>query len=288
MFTKVVVGVDLETRGRDAIALGRRLLADDGELVFAYVHPGYALTVKGPSEAFEVVEEEDAKLFLASVRDEHGLRAKVRAIGSASVGPALHRVVDEEEADLLVVGSTRRGIIGRVLVGNHTAEALNGASCAVAVAPAGYAESAGRIATLGVGFDGGDESVDALAVARGLATELHARVSACTVVSPARYGSVMDVRESAEVAREYLSHYATDLDVCACVGDPGEELAVFSGSVDLLVIGSRSYGPIGRLVHGATERRLLRSARSALLVVPRALRIARERQQAGAELAQVP
>ena len=52
-------------------------------------------------------------------------------------------------------------------------------------------------------------------------------------------------------------------------GPPVEVLASYSESVDLLVVGSRGYGPIGRLVHGSTSDELARSARSALLVLPR-------------------
>jgi nucleotide-binding universal stress UspA family protein len=70
----------------------------------------------------------------------------------------------------------------------------------------------------------------------------------------------------------------------AAYGHPSEELALFSGSVDLLVIGSRSYGPFGRLIHGSTARRLARTARSPLLVLPRAGREAGgKRSSAAAE-----
>lgn len=48
-----------------------------------------------------------------------------------------------------------------------------------------------------------------------------------------------------------------------------EELALYSRSVDLLVIGSRGYGPIGRVVHGNTAQKLARTARCPLLVLTR-------------------
>lgn len=53
---------------------------------------------------------------------------------------------------------------------------------------------------------------------------------------------------------------------------PAEELTLDSASLDLLVIGSRSYGPIGRLVHGNTAQQLARTARCPLLVPTRAAR----------------
>jgi len=52
-------------------------------------------------------------------------------------------------------------------------------------------------------------------------------------------------------------------------GVPAEELALYSASLDLSVVGSRGYGPIGRLVHGSTSQKLARTARCPLLVLPR-------------------
>jgi nucleotide-binding universal stress UspA family protein len=55
----------------------------------------------------------------------------------------------------------------------------------------------------------------------------------------------------------------------AVYGLAGEELAAFSKDVDLLVVGSRSYGPVKRLVLGSTSDYLERHARCSLLVLPR-------------------
>ena len=60
-----------------------------------------------------------------------------------------------------------------------------------------------------------------------------------------------------------------DIEPHAAYGVPAEELAVYSASQDLLVVGSRGYGPVGRLVHGSTSRRLGQTARCPLLVLTR-------------------
>jgi nucleotide-binding universal stress UspA family protein len=52
-------------------------------------------------------------------------------------------------------------------------------------------------------------------------------------------------------------------------GLTGEELATFGDVLDLLVVGSRSYGPLRRLVLGSTSNYLQRRARCPLLVLPR-------------------
>jgi nucleotide-binding universal stress UspA family protein len=52
-------------------------------------------------------------------------------------------------------------------------------------------------------------------------------------------------------------------------GDLVEELTRFSASVDLLAIGSRSHGPLGRLIDGSVSHALLRRSHCPLLVLPR-------------------
>jgi nucleotide-binding universal stress UspA family protein len=60
-----------------------------------------------------------------------------------------------------------------------------------------------------------------------------------------------------------------DVEGRAVYGLAGEELAAFSEDVDLLVVGSRGYGPVRRLVLGSTSDYLERHARCSLLVLPR-------------------
>ena len=51
-------------------------------------------------------------------------------------------------------------------------------------------------------------------------------------------------------------------------GDAAEELGLYSASLDLLIVGSRGYGPIGRQIHGSTSTKLAHMARCPLLVLP--------------------
>ena len=181
--------------------------------------------------------------------------------GSPAVGRGLHELAERQGADLVVVGSSGRGLLGRVAVGDHTRDALNGAPCAVAVAPAGYAQRPSAVRKIGVGYDGSPESKHALAVARELAAWLGAKVSAFEAVTlPLDAGNVGALDQLVESARSAIAELG-DVDAHAAYGDPVEELALFGASVDLLIVGSRGYGPIGRLVHGSTSQRLVRSAR---------------------------
>jgi nucleotide-binding universal stress UspA family protein len=60
----------------------------------------------------------------------------------------------------------------------------------------------------------------------------------------------------------------------AAYGAAVEELTVYSASLDLLFVGSRGYGPIGRLMHGSTSLQLARTARCPLIVLTRETSVA--------------
>ena len=61
-----------------------------------------------------------------------------------------------------------------------------------------------------------------------------------------------------------------DVDARAVYGLAGEELAAFGDGLDILVVGSRGYGPMRRFVVGSTSDYLERHARCSLLVLRRA------------------
>src|SRR5947209_14486243 len=135
MFQRIVVGVDEREGGRDALTLGARLIAPEGSLILCRVQVGDPLWQT--TSATE--DQERARQQLLAAAESADVPAQICVIESPTPGRGLHELAEEEDADLLVVGSTRRSLLGRVLVGDHTNAALNGAVCAVAVASAGYA-----------------------------------------------------------------------------------------------------------------------------------------------------
>jgi nucleotide-binding universal stress UspA family protein len=52
-------------------------------------------------------------------------------------------------------------------------------------------------------------------------------------------------------------------------GDPAPALAAASAGLDLLITGSRSYGPLSAVLLGAVTRRLVYAAQCPMMVVPR-------------------
>jgi nucleotide-binding universal stress UspA family protein len=275
MFTNVLVGVDGRTTGRDAIALARQLTDTGGQLTLANVYEGPLGLAKMYQSTYREKGERSRTLLQEELR-RAGMTAELASISADTPGHGLHRQAEHQGADLLVVGSCSRALVGRAMVGDDTRAALNGAPCAIAIAPAGYAEHDTGIAKIGVAFNEIPESLAALAAARTLAAEHHATIHALEVVSLpsvayAGYGVVgvgEVIEEMVDGARQRLSELP-DVEGRVVHGLPGEELARFGDEVDLLVVGSRGYGPLHRLIAGSTSNYLERHARCPLLVLPR-------------------
>jgi nucleotide-binding universal stress UspA family protein len=276
MFKNVLVGVDGRPNGRDAIALASLLTDPDGKLTLAHVHTGDLR----PSHAIApglVREEHGAShKLLEAERAAANVKADLISIVSMSPGRGLHEQAEEQNADVIVVGSCSRGAFGRAMLGDDTRGALNGAPCAVAVAARGYADGRASITKVGVAYNASPESMAALTIAQQLAVPTSATVHALEVVSIPTYAYTGIIPPAIGESIEVMTQEANgrmkelpDVEGHAVYGLTGEELAAFGDQVDILVVGSRGYGPVKRLVLGSTSDYLQRHARCSLLVLPR-------------------
>ena len=210
------------------------------------------------------------------------MSARPFVVADGSPGRALHRAATAHGADLIVVGSAHRGRVGRVLAGDVAAGTLHGAPCPVLVAPRGHGEHGGELRTIGVGFDGSPESRTALEFAHRIAEAVGARLRVIDVVVAPDPGGPFpayrpDWAEHAHIRREEaeerLAAVLADLGEIATgalpVGDPARELAYAADDLDLLVTGSRGYGPLRRLMLGSTSTKLVHEAPCPVLVLTR-------------------
>ena len=102
-----------------------------------------------------------------------------------------------------------------------------------------------------------------------------AALVAMTVVEPSPYANIVrgvargraDEQELADASRDLAALGGLEGEVAS--GVAGQELALFSARVDLLVVGSRGYGPLRSLMFGSTAVYLANDARCPLLVLPR-------------------
>ncbi len=173
-FTKVAVGFDGGAEANDALALARDMAEPDATLILAEVFDPGLLAGRPSVYATEVRARTDE----LSHRAERvlGGRPFEPVVAAGTAARQLNRLAHETGADLIVVGSTHRGPIGRVLAGTVADRLLNGAPCAVAVAPRGYAkrEGSGSAGPVVVGYNGTEESDMALEAGRRMAVALGA------------------------------------------------------------------------------------------------------------------
>jgi nucleotide-binding universal stress UspA family protein len=218
---------------------------------------------------------------LASVEDAEMVGVEVTADGGAAK-PAKEAIVEVAEADdvaTIVLGSPHRGPVGRVLLGSVAERVLHGAPRETAVAPHGYADAGhGPFATIAAAFDGTPEAKAALDRGRRLAEASRAKLRVLTVVTPpvALPGAVgsapgnppdpeKTIEEGVAAAGTAIPVESRRLD-----GTPAAALAeACEDDVDLLVVGSRGYGPAMRVLLGSVSTRLVNSAPCPVLVVPR-------------------
>ena len=169
MFTTILVGVDDRQGGRDALALAQSLSdLGGGDLLAVHVYPYEPFpTLAFPSDV-DVLAREGAERRIRAQLADAGIDARIEVRAGTSPGRGLHRAVEAADADVVVVGCSHHGALGRLVAGDNTRAVLQGASVPVVVAgPAGDATRAGRV--FGVGYDGSPESDAALAWAAQLA-----------------------------------------------------------------------------------------------------------------------
>jgi nucleotide-binding universal stress UspA family protein len=283
MFATIIVGTDGRRGGHDALALAARLRSlAGGGLVAVQAYPSEFFVSRGSNADFDAVMRHDVHSELEAELDRMGISAETVIVADGSPARALHRVAEEREAGLIVVGSAHHGRLGRVLAGDVAAGTLHASPCPVVVAPAGYADRAGDPAAVGVGFDGSPESRAAVDLAHDLATAAGVPLRVFCVLEPslpwAAYpssvhdwsGEIDAVRTATQAGiDELVGELGRGVSGEILEGDPVRELIYAGTELGLLVCGSRSYGPLRRLLLGSTSSRLVREAPFPVLVLPR-------------------
>jgi nucleotide-binding universal stress UspA family protein len=287
MPSTIVIDFNDSRRGRDALALARSLGDIAGArfvTVTSYDRDRYGML---PVQAWPLAmpEERKAAADLAKSLIAHEPGAITRVVGATSPARALHETAEREQADLIVVSSDTRGSDGRVAAGATGRPALHGAPCAVAVAPAGFAETGGGLAPVGAGFDGSWESRLALSSAAGVAESVSGElrvISAFKRPAPAPAHPMFAITSYHEhLARLYDQRWEDLIEAIDALpvhpqsrplvieGEPADVLVDHAGELGLLVVGSRGYGPLRRVLLGSVSDALLEHAACPVMIVPR-------------------
>jgi nucleotide-binding universal stress UspA family protein len=156
----------------------------------------------------------------------------------------------------------------------------------VAVAPVGFgARGLPEHPVIGCGYEASDEGAAALGAAEELALALEGSLQVWHVIEPPSwlYDTAelplnmpeLDARMRSEAERmlgervDHLSAALRDVDGTVQIGRPADRLIELTETVDLMVVGSRGYGPLRSVLLGGVSGQLIRSAACPVIVVPR-------------------
>jgi nucleotide-binding universal stress UspA family protein len=284
--TPLVVGVDGTERSRDALTLASRL-ADPGQpLLMTHVHNYGRLSSLLSTGEYEQLVREVAESTFAAVQETFAPagQRELRLVSNPSPAAGLQQIARDTNASIVVVGSSHRSGLGRVLAGSVTESVLTGAPVAVAVAPRNYSGTERGLRTIGCGFDGSVESRSAVAWAADLALRRGADLLVLAVHTAVAFGGVstggaFGHRSANDALCAALVEQLSD--AVAALGDRSEisgrvlegdaarQLTGASAELDLLLLGSRGYGPVPTVLLGSVSRALVRSAACPVVVLPR-------------------
>jgi nucleotide-binding universal stress UspA family protein len=232
---------------------------------------------------------DDADQALEHIRTElgrDGIRVECLAFPGRSAPHALHQAAEERDAGLLVVGSSHRGRVGRLLPGSTAERLMHGAPCPLAIVPSGWT-AGGGLHTVGVAYADTPEGRLALSSAVALARRAGAKLRVLTAVKPHEIGKVAgegpakestgyDVTgtESQDAERHIAAALGSDgggvaVETDISAQDPADFLIAASANVDLLVCGSRGYGPRRAVLLGGVSRRVVAESACPVIVLAR-------------------
>jgi nucleotide-binding universal stress UspA family protein len=284
MRTTVLIGYDGSPQGEDALALARRIseILDASPVITTVIsHPRHGIE---ESEFDQAVTSFCEPLF-AKARDRlDGLEMRAKPIVNDSPAAGIYELTDWENPAAIVIGSTRHGTTGRVQVGTLGGSLLSGVRCSVAVAPRGYADAESGLDRIGVAVDGSSESWRALSAAGYLAQRASIPLRILSVMGQPHYAlggllSPLGPEEYREYKQEEWERIYEDAagrtpggiatEPLLLHGDPAEALAEAARDLDLLLLGSRGYGPVKGTLLGSVSARVMAAATCPVMVVPR-------------------
>ena len=289
----IIAGFSSSRQGSAPLNLAAQLARSTGEKIIAAVVVERAL----PAGVDPI--EDEYRGFLASragasleqvveqVRGDLDISTTVHH--SSSISQGLMELVGQHGADVVVVGSSSSGLLGRIALGSVTARLVHTSKVPVALAPRGYLASPVPLQRLTVAYGGAADAVGLIATSAELAKQwkVQLRIASFTVPPLTLFGG--SVERSAEelvvkqwtskttdaavkqlnAAREEVS--IPDVDVVIGTGTDWrqavENIAWETG--DVLLLGSGAAGPMAQVFLGSAASKILRHAPVPVMIVPK-------------------
>lgn len=291
--TTVLVGYAADQAGAEALALGRLLTAHaQGQLIVCTVvpevwsHPALSAVDQEYADYLAEHAQETLAGAQALLGEAEGVQYLKHAAKSATVG--LSEAAAQAGAEVLVVGSARAGVSGRLSLGSVSSEILHLSSLPVALAPQGFELLPGQQLTrLSCAYAGTEVSnstvLEALRLAGRLGVPL--RVVAFAVRDRQMYPSLAGYkaenmivnawRERTQAAlerlQEQLAGHSPPISVAMADGESWEEAL---GQVEwqpgeVLALGSSRMGMLARVFLGSNASKIIRASPVPVLVLPK-------------------
>jgi nucleotide-binding universal stress UspA family protein len=289
MASRVVIGYDGSEASEDAVAIGLTWSRSTGDIpIIATVYPEeHALWVGRVDAEWASYVREQAQMNQDNARATVGDAALYRDVASTSAADGLANLAEDVEASMVIVGTKQETGLTRALLGSSTERLLHGATAPVTVVPPRWRQSApDQISRIGVAYIDTRDAREALRMAVQVALRIPARLTLYTVLGQSsERDSYLVGRMDEHAFRDMVrDSFRTALDFAAAGVPPEleprtvllngavvESLAALGpNDVDVLVCGSRGYGPVRRVLLGGVSSPLIRRARLPVTVVSRA------------------
>jgi nucleotide-binding universal stress UspA family protein len=289
----IIAGFSSSRQGSAPLNLAAQLARTTGEKIIA------AAVVERlrPTGADPI--EDEYRNYLASQAAQSLERVVERVGGDLDIAVTVHQstsipnglmeLVAQHSADLVVVGSSSSGLLGRVALGSVTERLVHTSEVPVAIAPRGYPLSPVPIRRLTAAYGGAADAVGLIATSAQLAQQWRARlrIASFTARPFTLFGGSTE-RSAEELVVQRWTRRTMDAAVKqlnearATVSIPDVDVVIGSGNEwreavedipwnadDLLLLGSGAAGPLAHVFLGSAAAKILRHAPVPVMIVPR-------------------
>ena len=289
----IIAGFSSSRQGSAPLNLAAQLAHTTGEKIIAAVVVERAL----PAGVDPI--EDEYRGFLASragaaleqvveqVRGDLDISTTVHH--SSSISQGLMELAGQHGADVVVVGSSSSGLLGRIALGSVTARLVHTSHVPVALAPRGYPASPVPLQRLTIAYGGAADAVGLIATSAELAKQwkVRLRIASFTVPPLTLFGGSTARSPEDLVVKQWTSKTTDaavkqlnaareevpipDVDVVIGTGTDWrqavENIAWETG--DVLLLGSGAAGPMAQVFLGSAASKILRHAPVPVMIVPK-------------------
>ena len=268
MFERMIVAFTHDT-GLDGLALSTGLAKAFGSQVTVVYVYDEELSASSRQAERELAQHADAVLDGARERLSQALAVRFCSLPASSPAQGLHALARSEEVKLIVLGSRRLGPHTKAALGAVSENIMRAAPCAVAVAPRGYRTAGGFVPQrIGAGWIPNAEGEHVLHACCQIARSTGGTLEVVTTTSA--IGTLQSLEDRARRAvKDAVQAIGGELEVTvhARVGKPAEGLVTRSSDLDLVVLGSRGYGPPRTMLFGSVSSQVVPEAQCPVMVL---------------------